>query len=526
MLVFWICTLKAQSNQVIVQLKDAASLKQFEQAFDLQLVFEETLIQSLNVHLFSQLEEKAVKKPFLEQLKNHPVVIDAIENVAIEQRANIPNDPRYGEQWAVERIGMPDVWDITTGGTTINGDEIVIAIIDTDFVVEHEDLSGNIWQNKGEIPNNRIDDDGNGLVDDVHGWNFADNNHEFEAGLHGVPVQGIIGASGNNSAGIAGINWEVKMMLLQYQSSVDEIFEAYDYLLEQRRLYNETNGAQGAFVVSMNASWGLATPQVCTSNSIWNNVHESLGAQGILTAAAVKNQAIDIDIEGDIPSGCPSDFIVSVVNTDESDQRIQTAAFGQNAVDLGAPGDGIRSTRPFDDYMNFSGTSSATPHIAGSIGILYSLPCEKLGDLIQNDPPSAARAVKDALLNSVDKVSNLEGDTRTGGRLNVFGAVEYLEGFCLPEQEVANSFEIRSVSPVPASNILNVEYATPSTTEFSVKIFNSLGQLVYEVEENPCCFKGNFLSVDVSSLYSGAYWIVFQLEDDRIVKKIAVVTNY
>jgi len=168
-------------------------------------------------------------------------------NHIIKHRATTPDDSNYSQQWQYYQANDKDIdadeaWDITTGGTTANGDEIVVAVIDEGLQLNHPDLIGNVWTNTHEIDNNGIDDDNNGYIDDVNGWNTATNNDNISSnGWHGTPVSGIIGARGNNGEGVVGVNWNVKVMFIQGGSGVEEeVIRAYSYALDNRILYNET----------------------------------------------------------------------------------------------------------------------------------------------------------------------------------------------------------------------------------------------------------------------------------------------
>ena len=198
----------------------------------------------------------------------HDAVMMCQLNHIIDQRVTVPNDPQYNQQWQYDNDGSnggtvnadidaPEAWDITTGGLTATGDTIVVCVIDDGIDVNHSDFGDNLWVNYAEIPNNNIDDDNNGFVDDYLGWNADDNNDDIgnSNGSHGTPVAGIVGAKGNNGIGVAGVNWDVKLMIVPGGGNEAQALAAYDYPYTMRKIYNQTNGAQGAFVVSTNASW-------------------------------------------------------------------------------------------------------------------------------------------------------------------------------------------------------------------------------------------------------------------------------
>ncbi|MEM8525879.1 MAG: S8/S53 family peptidase [Bacteroidota bacterium] len=514
-------TAQEENLGILIQLHEQYTPEQFVKVMP-DLAFEKTVIRQLNIHFF---KSKNAKSFNANQLEQHLMVKDAMKNGGIERRTTQPNDARFGVQWALERIGMPQVWDISTGGKTVTGDDIVVAIIDTDFSITHEDLIENIWQNPREVPNNGVDDDQNGLIDDINGWNFDRDQDTHIAGIHGTSVSGIIGGKGNNEIGVSGINWDINLMFLSYDNaggSIPEIFAAYEYVTDMRRRYNESNGEEGAFIVAVNSSFGLRDPKICPENDMWNEAHNMMGEVGILIAAAAKNSPIDSDAVGDQPSACPSEAIISVVSTDEDDLRWQGSAFGQTTMDIGAPGVNILTTRGDEGYREFDANSSATPHISGAIAMLYSLPCQKLANMALSQPAEAAQLVRSAILEGVDPLPTLEKFTATGGRLNVFNAVQNIETFCDPDPNVGEEFVVTNLFPNPVSDFLNVVYETPDIEPFTLRIFDSIGRLLVETEINPCCFKEAAEQIDVRTFQNGIYFLQVDNGEEKSVKSFVV----
>ena len=273
-------------------------------------------------------------------------------------------------------LGMSQAWDITTGGRTSGNDTIVVCVIDNGLDTAHTDIKPNLWINKGEIPNNSVDDDNNGYVDDYHGWNSVRGNSQIsEANYHGTPVSGIIGARGNNGVGVSGLNWNVKLMHVVGgfgAVSEDRILQAYLYPYRQRKRYNETQGKEGAFVVATKASWGLARVKP-EEYPIWCAFYDSLGQVGILNVAATESsQNIDVDVVGDMPTACGSPYLISVNSIDHSGQKAP-GGFGQKSIDLGAFGENVYSTIPGNNYGFERGTSFAAPQVTGAIALLYAV---------------------------------------------------------------------------------------------------------------------------------------------------------
>ncbi len=438
-------------------------------------------------------------------------------NYRITPRA-LPDDPLYQRQQNFARSGFEAAWDVTTGGTTATGIPIVTAVLDAGFDIGHEDLSGNLWSNPEEVPGDGLDNDGNGYVDDVEGWNFVDDHPAFDPETHGTAVAGLLGAVGNNGVGVAGSNWSAHLMLLQI-STVADIIEAYEYAITQRRLFNESSGLRGALVVSTNASFGIEGA-TCTEYPVWGGMYDRLGAVGILTAASVSNVSEDVDTYGDMPTDCPSEYLVAVANADGDDRLHPSSAYGATVVDLAAPGEGSFTTRPGDAYSGFGGTSAAAPYVAGAISLLYATPCPYLNALSLRDPPSAARLVRDAVVGSTARVPSLTGKSVTGGVLQVAVAQAVLLEACESGDE---AFGILSVSPNPTAGRTTVRTnAMNGLSELEITAFDAAGRRIgplplQEVEGIP-----GALEVDLTPLAAGIYWLRLTGPDRSAVVKCAV----
>ncbi|MCI1752007.1 MAG: S8 family serine peptidase [Flavobacteriales bacterium] len=363
----------------------------------------------------------------LRAFQAHPGVEMAQVNHRLAPR-NVPDDPLYSQQWHHQNIDSEGAWDITTGGVTAVGDTIVVAIIE-DADLTHPDLAANAWKNWLEIPGNGVDDDGNGYIDDVRGWDPAAGNDNVYSGSHGTEVAGMIGAVGNNGVQVSGANWHVKMMPVQYASTLEsDVVAAYTYPLVMRRLYNQSGGSKGAFVVATNASWGVDGGQPANA-PIWCALYDTLGTAGILNCGSTANNNVNIDIVGDLPTACPSEFMIAVTATNNLDMRT-FSGYGATTIDVGAPGASVFTTTIGGGTGSASGTSFASPLTAGVVGLLYSVPCASLGAIAHNSPVEAAQRVRDALFAGVDQVGNLPGNTVTGGRINAFNSVQLLMDSC------------------------------------------------------------------------------------------------
>lgn len=360
---------------------------------------------------------------------DHPVKLRS----QIQSLVAAPNDPQFAAQWSLNQSSGLDIdallaWDFGVGGVDALGNPIVVAVVDGGVDLTHEDLVNNIWINSKEIPGDGIDNDQNGYVDDINGWNAFTNTGAVASDMHGTHVSGILGAVGNNGKGIAGVNWNVGIMAVNGASGTTSIvLKAYGYVYRQKKLWLDTNGAKGAKVVATNSSFGVDYGDCNSSEySAWNDIYEEMGRVGILSAVATANIAIDVDQVGDVPSGCTSPYIVTVTNTTAADRLYTSAGWGRSTIDIGAPGTQIFSSVPGNQYRYLTGTSMATPHITGAIAFLDSQVGRSISVLRLNSPGEVALAIKQAMLESVDPVADLRNKTVSGGRLNLYRATQRL----------------------------------------------------------------------------------------------------
>jgi subtilisin family serine protease len=431
---------------------------------------------------------------------------------------NPPNDSLYVEQWDMEIMDAHLAWSITTGGLTLHGDTIVVAVIDEGVDYWHEDLKENLWFNYAEIPNDEVDNDDNGYVDDYRGWSFQLGSDDHPIVQHGTASVGIVGAVGNNGKGVTGVNWKVKVMVLSQAISEAELIEAYDYILQMRKKYNETNGMQGAFVVASTIAQGfnLAKP---AAFPILCGMYDALGRQGILNAAATANSPIDVDAQGDVPSGCASDFLITVTNSDKNDELRPTAAFGRKSIDLSAPGSGTYTTTIGNQYYRAAGTSAAVPHVSGAIGLLYALQNETFIDFAKTQPSEAVLLLKSALMNGTDELPTLKDKTVSEGRLNVWNSLLLLEAY---STGYSDSLKMVNAFPSPAQDNLFVQYDSPNE-DFEILVFNELGQLMEQGTVSTHIVSSKTIHLNVSALQNGMYFLVLQNNQQRLVQRFLVM---
>lgn len=329
-----------------------------------------------------------------------------IEETIDEQVDIMPNDAFFDKLWGLRNTGQcggvsnadikgPEAWSIKS-----TCDEVIIAVIDTGVDYNHIDLKNNMWRNPNEIPDNGQDDDGNGYIDDVYGWDFAyGDNDPADGQSHGTHVAGIIAAQGNNSEGVTGVCWSAKIMALKSLSdsgfgSTSKAIEAIEYALEM-----------GAHIT--NNSWG--------SRSYSQALHDAIALaeqQGQLFVASAGNYGENTDQRPYYPASFPLENIISVAATDHNDYLAAFSNYGATSVDLAAPGAEIYSTMPYNGYGFKSGTSMAAPYVSGVAALVWS-----------RLQVSTAAEVKQYILETVDQLDALTSKMTTQGRLNVYKAL-------------------------------------------------------------------------------------------------------
>jgi subtilisin family serine protease len=351
-------------------------------------------------------------------LKSIPAVKAVERDATLYSPAKMPNDPRFanGELWGLNNTGQsggkadadidaPEAWDISTGSSSV-----VVAVIDSGIQYDHPDLKDNMWTNPGETPGDGIDNDGNGFVDDVYGWDFANNDASVYDGTfddHGTHVAGTIAGRGDNGTGVVGVSWNTKIMSIKFLDhgfgSTSDAIAAVNYATMMK--------TRGVNIPITSNSWGGGSFSQALKDAI-----DAGGSAGTLFVAAAGNRGTNNDSIPHYPSTYDSTCIVAVAATDRKDAMASFSCYGATSVDLGAPGVDIVSAVPANSYDSYSGTSMATPHVSGVAALVMAV-----------DPTLSVSQLKQALLASVDKIPSLAGKTVTGGRLNARNALEFVQ---------------------------------------------------------------------------------------------------
>ncbi|MFM7163541.1 MAG: S8 family peptidase, partial [Planctomycetaceae bacterium] len=325
-----------------------------------------------------------------------------------------PNDPSYGSLYGLENTGGSGMlldadidaeraWDVTTGSSGV-----VIGVIDTGIDMNHPDLAGNMWVNPFETAGDGIDNDANGFVDDIYGWDFANNdNNPFDDHGHGTHCAGTIGAVGNNGVGVVGVNWDVSLMALKFlgsngSGSISNAALASNYATMMRE--------RGVNVRATSNSWAGGPFDGGMESAII-----AARDQGVLFVAAAGNSGVNTDSNANYPSNYAVSNVISVAATNATDTLASFSNYGAATVDLGAPGVSILSTLPNNSYGYLSGTSMATPHVSGVVALAAA-----------QFPDASFVEIRDAILAGGDLVASLAGKTVSGRRLNAPGTLEWL----------------------------------------------------------------------------------------------------
>lgn len=343
-----------------------------------------------NVHR-ARLEDPARLAEVLQNLRARDDVEFAEPNYLRHKLEIVPNDPYYAEQWALEKIGMPEAWPETTGSAGV-----LLGVVDSGIDLQHEDLAPKIWKNPGEVCGNRWDDDGDGFVDNCYGINVITGfGDPIDSDGHGTHIAGTAAAVGNNGRGMAGVDWHATILPMKFLGegggNVADFLEAVAFAK-----------ARGVRIINM--SFGAYSYSEAEKRAI-------AGAPDILFVAAAGNERYDNDFHPLYPASYDLPNLISVASSNKSDRLSGFSNYGVQTVHVAAPGENILGTLPGNDYDNLTGTSMATALVSGLAALVFS-----------KYPTATPAQVKARILRTVDPNEALDG-ILTRGRVNAVRAL-------------------------------------------------------------------------------------------------------
>ncbi|MCC2677883.1 MAG: subtilase [Pseudobdellovibrio sp.] len=478
----------------------------------------QTLSNMLGAYVKSTIPSQnivVVKKPVFEiassaiaTLKSNPMVEVAEPNL-IYRINRLPNDPMLEQLWGLKNVGQKDpsgkvgvagvdigaeqAWDITTGS-----DDMVVAIIDTGIDYNHPDLKDNMWTNAAEAAGQAgVDDDNNGVVDDIHGYNAINNSGDpMDDQGHGSHCAGTIGARGDDGVGVAGVNWRVKMMAVKFLSAsgsgtLEDAVKAIDYANKMGAKIQSNSWGGGGF-----------------SQTLFDVIKQS-DEKGALFIAAAGNDNNNNDTRPSYPATYAVPNIISVAAIDNKGARASFSSYGKKTVHVGAPGVNVLSSTG-GDYDSFSGTSMATPHVSGIAALVWG-----------HETALTGREVKERILKTARPIAGLKGKVATGGLANAYLALTNQQpapdlndpanwrasvlatpvASASPYAKNTNQvFEIRLDVAADADVALYFEKFDTEANYDTVQIYDAAGTLIQTLSGNnddsfSAAFKGNYAKV-------------------------------
>lgn len=356
---------------------------------------------------------------------------------------SVPNDPKYYSTWGLTKINAPAAWDNTTGSAGV-----VVAVIDSGVDYNHPDLKVNMWANQAELTGRLgVDDDGNGYVDDIYGYNAVSNSgNPMDDNGHGTHVAGTIGGIGNNGIGVAGVNWNVRIMACKFLAAsgsgyTSDAIECLQYIKKMK--------TRGVNIVATNNSWGGAGYSKALSDAI-------NAQRDILFIAAAGNAASNNDATATYPAGYSLPNVIPVAATTSADGLSSFSNYGRRSVLVGAPGSSILSTYPNNRYVYLSGTSMAAPHVAGLAALIKA-----------KYPTQDWRGVRNLILSGGDRPSSLAARTVTGRRINAFGSLVCVDSRVFSALKFPAAIQPGVATAVSALSINCAKPAGPVTVALS-----------------------------------------------------------
>jgi len=530
------------SFQAIAQTNRVSTIVQFQPSFDINTLLttdrlnlnpykSPLLIKNLNKNLniyrldYNILEDSAT---WIKQFNQNSIVATAQWNRPFSFRGITPNDSLYKRQINLHNpyvdqnykysIDVDSAWVLSKGGVTSSGDTIVIAVVDGGFGLGVTELD--YYHNYGEIPNNGKDDDANGYIDDYTGFSFLNANGQITYDDHGTQVAGIAAAKTNNKTGTAGVAYRAKILPLQIDDALEsQVIEAYGYIAEMRRLYNQSNGAKGAFIVVENSSFGIDNG-LAQDYPIWCMMYDEMGKVGVLSAVSTANANTNVDIIGDIPSNCPSTYTIVTTNVDSMGKLDIQAAYGDRDVDIAAPGFRILAAAENDVYVADIGTSFAAPHVAGVIALMYGVTCGKLSELYKDNPAATGLLIKDAMLKGVNVDINPNLRVSSKGLLQASLSINTLLG--TPALNACTNTSIAltdlTIYPNPLSRGNDLKLFVPKAPgKHTLQVTDARGRVIRDVEIQ---MTGDYISISSQDFAPGLY--ILKLSGSYKIQKLLV----
>lgn len=378
-----------------------------------------------------------------------------------------PNDPSVSLQWALTRLNMSTAWNTTTGSNNV-----VVAVIDTGVNYNHPDLIGNMWTNPSEIAGNGIDDDLNGVVDDIYGYNaVTDTGLSLDDDGHGSHCAGVIGAKGNNNFGITGVNWNVKIISVKFiddtgNGTLWDAVKSLNYVTDLKK--------KGINIVLTSNSWG--------GGDYYQTLYDAIAAtqnEGMLFVAAAGNDSWDLDLEPSYPASYNLENIISVAAISDTGALASFSNYGVNSVDIAAPGVRILSTWFTSGLFYLSGTSMAAPHVSGALALWKAF-----------KPNLTWQQLKTVLYTSASTNPQLTSSIIGGRELNILSGINYLVANPSPDPQPIVSptaTPTRTATPTPTATFTRTPTRTPTPTPtvpagiWSVSISDERGNALPDV---------------------------------------------
>jgi serine protease len=514
-------------NEVLVQTK-SINIQRIQSKLSKNLIKTENISNEFNLWKLSF--GKAFILSEIIALKNEGLINSFIINRPLFARNTLPNDTFFSQQWHHKNdtlfgqnfptgINSIDAWDFNKSITTLNGDTIVVAVVDFGFDSSHQDLD--FYINRQEIPNNNQDDDNNGAIDDYRGWDVVNNKAGIDGtdNQHGTAACGGIAALGNNKIGVAGVAWNCKLLPINIgpksggNASIESAIKTLEYCYRMKKMYLNSNKTKGAYIVAVNFSLGTEGIDPL-EETLWCSIIDYLGNVGILTVVAASNNSNSSETLMDMPVTCNSAYQINVTTYNNSTFGLDGASYSKKFIHLAAPHK-YYSTLVENKYGVFkNGTSFAAPIVSGTIALMYSNFSNKFLDSIVIQPERMTARIKATILENVDATAGLKDKVVSDGKINLYktikaatmlGRSSYIQNKTILDDLLVNYYL--------SNNKLKILNNSHSPIEF--KLYNILGQnlinkSLFNMEEE----------IDLSMLNSNILFLEFRQRDKTQLGKI------